>query len=69
MSKQLAISSAFSVLATAALALFATAGGDDAHAAFNPEKITGTSIEIEAPAVFKLPAQLPAAPSLKVFAD
>lgn len=69
MSKQLAISSAFSVLATAALALFASAEGDDPRVQFDAQKITGTSIEVEAPAIFKLPAQLPAAPSLKVFAD
>ncbi len=57
MSKQLAISSAFSVFATAALALFAAAGGPPA----DHESMTGAPISIEAPA---LPAAMPALPIL-----
>ena len=70
MSKQLAISSAFSVFAMAAFALFATPGGDGARAQLAPETITGTSIAIEAPAILQLPAtpSLPT-PSLSVLAD
>lgn len=57
MSKQLAISSAFSIFATAAVALFAASGGTDAQS----HMLAGAPIEIKAPA--ELP-QLPELPAL-----
>jgi len=59
MSKQLAVSSAFSVFAMAAFALFAAAGG----ARTDSQSIAGTPIMIEAPALPQLPA-MPALPFL-----
>ena len=56
MSKQLAISSAFSIFAMAAFALHAGASGTSAPV----QSVTGASIEIETPALL----QLSASPSL-----
>lgn len=61
MSPQLKISSVFSVLAMAAFALHASAGGADAPA----PSIMGAPIEIEAPTML----QLPDAPALLSLAD
>jgi len=46
MSKQLTVSAAFSIFATALMALFAATGGPDTPA----HKVTGAPIVIEAPA-------------------
>ena len=56
MSKQLAISSAFSIFATAAVALFATSGGSDAQS----NTLAGAAIEITAPAELPQMPELPA---------
>mgnify|MGYP006870681020 CR=1 FL=1 len=62
MSRQLAISSAFSVFAMAAFALFATMGEAPRQADI-ARNATGAPIEIEAPADLQLP-DLPALPRL-----
>jgi hypothetical protein len=62
MSRQFAISSAFSVFATAAVALFAAAGGSQAA----HETVTGAPTFVEAPAQI---SQLPKLPALRLFAD
>ena len=62
MSKQLAISSAFSIFATAAVALFATSDGVDVQS----HMIAGAPIEIKAPA--ELP-QLPEFPALPLLSN
>jgi hypothetical protein len=60
MSKRLAISSAFSVFATAALALFAAAGGPEAAR----QNIAGAPIEIKAPTELSQLPKLSALPFL-----
>lgn len=60
MSKQLALSAAFSVFAMAAFALFATTG-DSQRLTGVAENLAGAPIQIEAPADLPLP-DLPAAP-------
>ncbi|WEK47913.1 MAG: hypothetical protein P0Y56_06350 [Candidatus Andeanibacterium colombiense] len=62
MSRQLAISAAFSVFATAALALFAANGGPEAA----HEKLTGASTFVEAPAEL---TQMPKLPALRFLSN
>jgi|GEM_PF-1260125 len=65
MSKPLAISSAFSVLAMAAFALFVTPGDNSLRGGALSRNVAGTPIEIEAPATL----QLPGLPVLPFIAD
>jgi hypothetical protein len=59
MSKQLSISARFSILATAAVALYAAAGGPAAAR----ERLTGASNHAEAPALS------PAIPAFSLFSN